>query len=565
MKNPIRSILFLLGISFILRFAVGIITGAADDDAGDYITYAIQTAHDNKFSNFLDLNLGRQVFQLWLFCLVCFMKVFGATNVSAILLTSIIGTANIFIFYKLMNLYNGKEASFYLSSLYSIIPVIIFTSYNPCYESIFIFSFLLSGYFYFRFFQTNQNKNLIISGLLGSSLAFIHATGYPVIFIILFSFPFIFKERGLLKKWMLFSLFLLFLPVLQMLVWKILYNSFFPYLQLRSHWLVDISGAIGIKDIIKYVIYCFFSLSFILLIGLVIFGSFINGILNRIIGIILFCSILILFMFFSLRNQNDLFKLCFAIFSLSFLILKRPLSKENALVYVFGVLGIYIFTLLITVFPQRWGPRFFAFLITLLVPVAWYYLEKVVKNEKAVFLIFSSVIGSLLIAGLIFNFTSLKNKEIGFMKGKFSSAFEYSIPFSLQHTDDRKIMNWLKKNGITPGDYVIAGIKSNRYVPANLDMAQNHFLSAFFFSYSHKEGFSKESLEDYIKWINDNNPRFIIWDIDFQDQEYAQIINFQTGERKIAFDFSDFKNAISGEYAIKDTIVNRIIVFETTK
>lgn len=565
MKNPIRSILFLLGISFILRFAVGIITGAADDDAGDYITYAIQTAHDNKFSNFLDLNLGRQVFQLWLFCLVCFMKVFGATNVSAILLTSIIGTANIFIFYKLMNLYNAKEASFYLSSLYSIIPIIVFTSYNPCYESIFIFSFLLSGYFYFRFFQTNQNKNLIISGLLGSSLAFIHATGYPVIFIILFSFPFIFKGRGLLKKWMLFSLFLLFLPVLQMLVWKILYNSFFPYLQLRSHWLVDISGAIGIKDIIKYVIYCFFSLSFILLIGLVIFGSCINGILNRIIGIILFCSILILFMFFSFRNQNDLFKLCFAIFSLSFLILKRPLSKENALVYVFGVLGIYIFTLLITVFPQRWGPRFFAFLITLLVPVTWYYLEKIVKREKVLFLFFSSVIVTLLIVGLTFNFTLLKTCEIGFVKGKYASAFEYSIPFSLQHTDDRKIVNWLKKNGITPRDYVIASIKSNRYVPSNLDMPQNHFLNAFFFTYSHKEGFKKESLDNYLYWISENNPRFIIWDIDFQEEEYAKVTNPNTDERNISFNFKDFNFRISKSYKITDTITKRIIVYSPLK
>ena len=89
MKNIPKSIIFLLIISFSIRVSIGIITGAADDDSGDYVTYAIQTAHDNAFRNFIDFNSGRQVFQLWLFCLVCFMKLFGATNNAAILITSL--------------------------------------------------------------------------------------------------------------------------------------------------------------------------------------------------------------------------------------------------------------------------------------------------------------------------------------------------------------------------------------------------------------------------------------------------------------------------------------------
>jgi hypothetical protein len=45
----------------------------------------------------------------------------------------------------------------------------------------------------------------------------------------------------------------------------------------------------------------------------------------------------------------------------------------------------------------------------------------------------------------------------------------------------KRLVKWLKKNGVTPMDYIIASLKTNRYIPANLDMAQNHFLSAFFF------------------------------------------------------------------------------------
>jgi hypothetical protein len=188
-----------------------------------------------------------------------------------------------------------------------------------------------------------------------------------------------------------------------------------------------------------------------------------------------------------------------------------------------------------------------------------------IKSDKVVFSIFSSIIGTLFFAGIVLNFTTLKNKEIGFVKGKFSSVFQYNIPFSLKHEDDRKIVRWLKKNGISPNDYVIAGIKSNRYIPSNLDMPQDHFLSAFFFSYSHKEGFKKVSLDNYIHWISDNNPRFIIWDIDFQEEEYAQVINREKDERKISFSFDEFNTRLSNNYEIADTITKRIIVYRPVK
>jgi hypothetical protein len=299
--------------------------------------------------------------------------------------------------------------------------------------------------------------------------------------------------------------------------------------------------------------------------GIIFFIIDLKGTFNKIAGLFLVLIVISLFFIFSFRQQNDLFKYFFLTFSILFLILKHPLIKENGLIYLFGVLALVFFPLIIFQFPKRGNPRMFAFIITVLIPVTWYYLEKIIKKDKAIFLIFSSVLGILLITGFFLNFTSLKNREIGFVKGKYSSVFQYNIPFSMQHSDDKKIVKWLKEKGVTPKDHIIASLKTNRYIPANLDMAQNHFLNAFFFTYSHKEGFTKESLENYIKWINEYNPRFIIWDIDFQGQEYAQIINFQTGERKIAFDFNDFKNAISGEYVIKDTIVNRIIVFEPLK
>jgi 4-amino-4-deoxy-L-arabinose transferase-like glycosyltransferase len=559
-----KSIFFLLLISFIIRFSIGLISGAADDDAGDYVTYAIQTAHDNDFRNFLDLNLGRQVFQLWLFCLVCFMKLFGATNSSAILLTSIIGTLNVLIFYKLGTLFYSTRKSFYISIVYSVIPIIVYTSYNPCYETIFIFLFLFSVYYLFRFINESDNKYLLISGVSGSLLAFVHAYGYPVILVILLSFPFLYSGRDFIKKWILFSITLLLLPVFQMIVWKIIYNSFYPYLDLLTHW-VSNSWILSAGEITRFLFYCLFSLSFILMLGVISFVVDIKGTLNRVVGLLLIISLILLFFIFSFRQQNDLFKYFFLIFSISFLILKRSLIKENGQVYLFGVLGLVFFTLMIFQFPKRGNPRMFAFIITVLIPVTWYYLEKINKNEKVVFWSFGLVISLLLTAGLILNFTSLKKTEIGFVKGKISSVFQYNIPFSMQHKEDRKIVRWLKKNGISPNDYAIAGIKSNRFVPSNLDMPQNHFLDAFFFTYTHKEGFTKESLDNYLNWINEKKPRFIIWDIDFQEAEYSQVINQESGERKIAFSFNELNSRLSENYQIADTITRRIIVYKYFK
>jgi 4-amino-4-deoxy-L-arabinose transferase-like glycosyltransferase len=564
MKNIPKSILILLAISFLIRICLGLITGGADDDAGDYVTYAIQTAHSNNFLNFFDITMGRQVFHLWLFCLVCFMKLFGATNTVAILTTSLIGTLNILLLFKLARLFYTEKNSFYLSTIYSVIPIIIYTSYNPCYETIFIFLFLISIWYYFRFIETNIIKYLIIGGFAGSLLAFIHAYGYPVILVILLSFPFIYKGHYRIKKWILFSLFLLFLPLLQMIIWKIAYNSFYPYLELLTYWASN-DWVASTNELVRFASYCLFSLSFFLLAGIVLFIFDLKGLFHKIAGLFLISVLILLFYIFSFKNQNDLFKFFFLIFSISFLILKHPLIKKNALIYLFGVLGLVFFTLMIFRFPARGNPRMLSFVITVLVPVSWYYAEKLVKRNDVIFLIFSSVIGILLVTGLVLNFTKLKDKEIGFVKGKYSSVFEYNIPFSLLHDEDRKIVTWLKHDGVKPEDYIIASINSNRYIPSNLDMAQDHFLSSFFFTYSHKEGFTKQSLENYLKWINEYMPSYIIWDINFQEKEYAQIINTSTGERKIAFDFKEFNARISEKYKITDTITSKIVVYKPLK
>ena len=564
MKNIPRPVLIFLSLSFILRFSIGLFTGAADDDAGDYVTYAIQTAQDNDFRNFLDFNSGRQVIQLWLFCMVCFMKLFGATNTVAILLTSIIGTINLLIFFKLVNLFYRERKALYLTAIYSVVPIIIYTSYNPCYETIFVFLFLFSVYYYFRYINTEDNRYLIISGIAGSLLSFVHAYGYPVILVILLSFPFIYSRKDPIKKWIIFSFFLLFLPLLQMIAWKIIYNSFYPYMDLLKYWVSE-NWTVSLSEIIRFIFYCLFSLSFILLPGIILFTLDLKGTINKISGIILLAILIGLFFIFSFREQNDLFKYFFLVYSILFLVLQRPLIRENSLVYLFGVLGMVFFTLMIFRFPSRGNPRMFAFIITVLIPVAWYYFEKIFKNDIIVLLVFSSVIGVLFVSGLVFNFTSLKDKEIGFVKGKYSSIFQYNIPFSLLHSEDKIIVKWLKKNGVTPKDNVIASLKTNRYIPANLDMAQNKFFSAFFFTYSHNEGFAKQSLESYIKWINEKNPSFIIWDIDYHEKEYSEFINPDIGERKIAFDFETFKNEILRDYSIRDTIINRIVVFKPNK
>lgn len=78
-------------------------------------------------------------------------------------------------------------------------------------------------------------------------------------------------------------------------------------------------------------------------------------------------------------------------------------------------------------------------------------------------------------------------------------------------------------------------------------------------------GFTQESMENYLHWINVNNPEFIIWDKDFQEGEYAKVINQDTDERKIAFNFMEFNSQITKYYKFSDTITNNIIVYRPIK
>ena len=203
-------------MSYALNITLGLFSGGAHSDAANYISLAIQIVQQSDWSQLILTSDGREVFSIWLFVLVIFMKVFAANWIIPVFITSAFGTLSVFVFYQLMKLFFTETTSFFLSLSLACTPVFLVISHNALYDALFIFIYLSSLFYFFRYFQTSQKKYIMYSGLIGSLLVFVHGAGYPYIFLMWLAFPlFYYPKQDLIKNWIVFSIAAGFFPVIQ--------------------------------------------------------------------------------------------------------------------------------------------------------------------------------------------------------------------------------------------------------------------------------------------------------------------------------------------------------------
>ena len=117
----------------------------------------------------------------------------------------------------------------------------------------------------------------------------------------------------------------------------------------------------------------------------------------------------------------------------------------------------------------------------------------------------------------------------------------------------------LQKENIDVNDYIISNVYS-RYLNANLNLPQNHYLRVWGLSYSHEDGFKKVNLNYYINWISKEKPNYIIWDVKRHEQQYNTFNN--KGERRFNFSFPDFESVVSRKYEIISNIDEIIFIYK---
>lgn len=559
-KNQSVALALLIIFAFTLRVCVGLYSGGAGSDAGDYTTLSIQMDYENDYSYIFETQSGREVFHLWLLVLVSAMKIFGATNIVAIVTTAIFGSFSLFLFYKLLRLFWNFTSSLMITILLVFNPIHINISQNAAYEAIFLCILFLSLIYYFKYFKYKKLKHLIIAGVIGSLMVFVHATGYIYIFLLWLCFP-IFHKDEFLKSWIYFSISIGFLALTQALVWLYFEGSVFPYAKLQENWrfFLPFSNNFQFKHYVRHLIYLVMNYSPLIFLGLLSYLLFDFG--KKKINIF-FSSVFIIGIIYTsimgsyynvLTPVSLIITICFV------LIFKRNLISKNRLVFLFGLFGLVVFSLYLKTFPRTsFGPRQFIYSTTFFLPVAWFYLNKRIKR-KYIFISGISIYIVLFFVAFIANLPANNKKSLPGFNAPFSSILAPALPYYNIDYHQKRALKFLQKENIDVNDYIISNVYS-RYLNANLNLPQNHYLRVWGLSYSHEDGFKKVNLNYYINWISKEKPNYIIWDVKRHEQQYNTFNN--KGERRFNFSFPDFESVVSRKYEIISNIDEIIFIYK---
>lgn len=562
LKNYSLLLILLIVLSFGLRLGISFYSGGAESDAADYTTLAIQMVTYNDYSFLIQPTSGRQILWLWLAVLVFFMKVLGATNFIAILTTVLFGTLSVYLFYRLVSLFWDKESSLLLTLIYSLTPVHISISHNAFYDVILLSLLFYSLENYFKYFKIGHRKYLVISGLVASLMAFVHATGYIYIFLMWFSFPF-FKKHRIIKDWIYFSLSIAFLPFIQVILWLYYTGSIFPYQKLQANYQYFQQFKVEpyqIRHYIRYFLYLIISYSPLIFFSMIIFIFDLRWKKDKTRIIYIFLLLAFTFGLIGIGSNIDIVSPVFFVLGILYLfLLKRDVFQKNRLVFFFGLFGLSIFTLYLRGFPgTAFGPRQFVYPATFFTPIMWYYGEKIFKKKKHIVITVLSVYLGLFIIAFIFNLPQYKMLSPPGFNVTFSTYMRPALPYYERAKKFKTALAWLKGNNASPKDYIFSNIR-NRWIIANLNMPQNHYQKSYE-KYDHMKGFSKQSLDEIWQNIQEHKSRYIVWDYKLHNEEYEFI--GLSGERKVDYSLDEFLERISESYVKVEIIEDQIMIFE---
>ena len=549
-----QKLITLLVFSFIFFLSLGLWSGGAHSDASDYITLSIQIVKQSDWSQLLMLTNGREVFSLWLFILVIFMKIFGPFWQVAIIVTALFGTLNIFLFYQILNFYFKDLTSFLISICLSLSPAYIVIAHNSLYDAFFIFFYLAFLYFYLKGIGKNNNSNIeiIIAGIIGSFLVIIHGSGYPYILFLWLFFPVFYAyEKKLFYKWIIFSISVGFIPVLQIFIWKFyIYDSFFPYFNLYDDWAVErlknYKDGFEIRHYFRFILMLLAGYTPIILISICyfIFKPNFKYQKSYLIFLILIFSTLIFSYFF-----NSSFNLIFFIV-INFMFIyhfKSQLIKINALVAFFGFMSIFTFYSFLSFFPVPYfHQKHFVYPILFGIPVYWYVCNELKINNQNIFIIYMSSIIIQFLFSLYFILPNNKDLSPDGFNVKYSDFAIFGLPFT-NEDKSKKIFHWYKDKNIEDSDYIITNTYG-RYVNAKLNMSQNRYIKIGH-NYTYKSGFRHSNNDSIIKKVHKFKPRFIHWNSNRHE-------NYQLSS------YNELKNKFfNNGYTLIDSIDNDIYFF----
>jgi len=562
MKKISYSLITLLILTFVIRIGIGYATGGAESDAGGYTTYAIQMAQEGTYEGIVNLHTGRVIFHLWLFVLVMMMKVFGATNLVAIVTTALLGTVSVYAFYRLVNNYWDSNTSLLISTLLIFNPTHINISHNAFYDALLITILLFTIDYFVKYMKTYQTKYLIISALIGTLLATVHATGYIYIFILWILFPVLYRGESKIKYWFLFSGIIGIYPVIQMGLWKFSVNSIFPYQQLQYnqrflHQFKDYT--FELRHYIRHIIYLIISYSPLIFLSLWLFIAD-NRWRKDKYKIIGFFTILLFFIVgFSLGIEKDKLSLLTIIYSISFVIfLKRHLIKSNALIVISGMFALVIFTLYLRIFPRSgFGPRQFIYPVIFLIPVLWFYFEKYFKRRSLLVLMVLLSYSTFGLSAFYFNIGEKRSISPPGFNVTYGKILTPSLPYYIRPMDEVRALKWCKKQNVGSTDFILTNLRGH-YISSNLNMPQNHLLNLNGLSYSHTDGFSIRDISDYFEWLKKNDVHYIILNPIIFDKEYKTVTD--DGKQKINMSCREFIDTISATY-LKDEASTKELIF----
>lgn len=176
---------------------------------------SIRQAQEKDYSATFDMVKNDVHLPLHITLLHFWVKIFGTSESSSRVLSLIFGIVGIWIFYLLTKKLYGEKTSLVSTLIFAISPIMIYYSQEARLYSLFVLLSLASIYFFLKFIDKNDYKNLIYYGLFTLLLIYTHLFAFLLLFVQNVYILHINKYRiKKLFKWICSQLFLfiMFLP-----------------------------------------------------------------------------------------------------------------------------------------------------------------------------------------------------------------------------------------------------------------------------------------------------------------------------------------------------------------
>jgi len=209
-KNVWLILIIILLLATLLRF-----WGISKESYWLDEAISIRQAQETNYSATFNMITKDVHLPLHITLLFFWVKIFGKSELSSRILSLIFGILGIWVFYLLTKKLYGEKTSLVSTLIFAISPIMIYYSQEARLYSLFVLLSLTSIYFFLKFIEKNDYKNLIYYSLSSLLLIYTHLFAFLLLFVQNIYILHINKYRiKKLFKWIYSQLFLIimFLP-----------------------------------------------------------------------------------------------------------------------------------------------------------------------------------------------------------------------------------------------------------------------------------------------------------------------------------------------------------------